>query len=55
MTRYRKGRPGPMVTIGHKEEYLIQWIQNNRALITKKDPKWWKYISSLTSRPWLFY
>ncbi|QEM06127.1 cytochrome c [Mucilaginibacter rubeus] len=30
---------GPMVTMGHKEDYLISWIQNNQALIEKKNPE----------------
>ncbi|MES2267421.1 MAG: cytochrome c [Bacteroidota bacterium] len=30
---------GPMVTMGHKEDYLIKWIQNNQALIAKKNPE----------------
>ncbi len=40
-----------MVTMGHKEEYLIQWIQNNQALIAKKDPEAMKIYKQFNQQP----
>ncbi|HEK21341.1 c-type cytochrome [Mucilaginibacter sp.] len=42
---------GPMVTMGHKEEYLIKWIQNNQALIAKKDPEAMEIYKQFNQQP----
>ncbi|WP_158223478.1 c-type cytochrome [Mucilaginibacter sp. MD40] len=42
---------GPMVTMGHKEEYLIRWIQNNQALIAKKDPEAMEIYQKFNQQP----
>jgi mono/diheme cytochrome c family protein len=42
---------GPMVTMGHKEDYLIQWIQNNQALIAKKNPEALEIYNKFNQQP----
>lgn len=42
---------GPMVTMGHKEDYLISWIQNNQALIEKKNPEALEIYNKFNQQP----